>query len=110
MDSVFDLERVSLDGHARVRFVGELDLAEVDQAQVDVIEVLDQSTGVLTIDLSGLTFCDSSGARLLYRIDGEAKARGRTMVLQSPTPAVHRVLDVLGLVQILTIEDELTDA
>ena len=106
MDPVFTVERVSLNGEARVRFVGELDMAEVERAQVEVIEVLDQSSGDLTIDLSTLTFCDSSGMRLLYRLDGEAKARGRTMVLQRPTPAVHRVLSLLGLLQFLTIEDD----
>jgi anti-sigma B factor antagonist len=110
MDSIFDVERVSLDGHARVRFVGELDMAEVDRAEADVVEVLDRSTGDLSIDLSGLTFCDSSGARLLCQLDREARARGRTMVLQSPTPAVHRVLSLLGVVQLVTIEDVCSDA
>src|SRR5690349_21691709 len=97
MDSVFDVEPVSLDGHARVRFVGELDMAEVDRAKAHVIDALDQSTGDLTIDLSAMAFCDSSGARLLYQLDGAAKDRGRAMVLQSPTPAVRRVLNVLGI-------------
>jgi anti-sigma B factor antagonist len=105
MDPVFSVERVSLDGHARVRFVGELDIAEVERAEVDVMQVLEQSSGDLTIDMRRLTFCDSSGARLLYRLDRETKARGRTMVLQSPTPAVHRVLSMLGVVQRLNIED-----
>jgi anti-anti-sigma factor len=72
---------------------------------VDVIDVLDQTTGELTIDLSGLTFCDSSGVRLLYRLDRETKARGRVMVLQHPTSAVQRVLSLMGFVELLTVED-----
>jgi hypothetical protein len=42
---------------------------------------------------------------LLYQLDAEAKNRGRAMVLQSPTPAVHRVLNVLGIDYLLTIKD-----
>jgi anti-sigma B factor antagonist len=105
MDSVFGIERVSLNGHARVRFVGELDMAEVDQAQADMIKVLDQTTGDLSIDLSGLTFCDSSGVRLLYRLDRETKARGRAMVLERPSSAIHRVLSLMGVVELLGVED-----
>jgi anti-anti-sigma factor len=106
MDPAFAVERVSLDGHARVRFVGELDMATSDGAEADVTDVLDQSSGDLTIDLSALTFCDTSGMRLLYRLHRETQARGRTMVLERPTPAVHRVLDMLGLTQVFMIEDE----
>jgi anti-anti-sigma factor len=105
MDSVFDVDRSGVDGQARVRFVGELDMAEVERAHHEVIEALDQTAGALVIDLSALTFCDSSGVRLLFRLDSEAKARGRAMVLQDPTPPVRQVLGLLGVVDRLPIEE-----
>ena len=102
---MFDIDRSQVDGHARVRFVGELDMAEVEQAHDEVVDVLDQTDGALTIDLSSLSFCDASGVRLLLKLDSETKARGRAMVLQHPTPPVHRVFRVLDVVDQLTIED-----
>jgi anti-sigma B factor antagonist len=105
MDPVFDIDRSQVDGHARVRFVGELDRAAVEQAHAEVIEVLDKTAGALTVDLSRLTFCDASGVSLLLKLDSETKARGRVMVLRNPTPVVHRVFRVLDLVDHLTIED-----
>ena len=105
MDSVFYVDRSGVDGQARLRFVGELDLAEVERARDEVVEVLDTTAGVLTIDLSALTFCDSSGVRLLFKLDSEAKERGRTMVLQHPTSAVRLVLRMVGVEELLTIED-----
>ena len=76
-----------------MRFVGELDMAAVEQAHAEVVEVLDQTGGALTIDLSSLSFCDAAGVRLLIKLDSETKAHGRAMVLQHPTPAVHRVCE-----------------
>jgi anti-sigma B factor antagonist len=105
MDPVFDIDKSGVDGHARVRFVGELDMAEMERAHDEVVEVLDQTAGVLTIDLSGLTFCDSSGVEVLFRLDSEAKARGRTMVVQHPTPAVSQVFRLLRVAEVLTVED-----
>ena len=105
MDPVFEIDRSQVDGHARVRFVGELDMAAVGQAQAELIEVLDQTCGALTVDLSSLTFCDASGIGLLLKLDSETKARGRVMVLRHPTPSVQRVFRVLDLVDHLTIED-----
>jgi anti-sigma B factor antagonist len=105
MDPVFDIDRSHVDGHARVRLVGELDMAAVDQAHAELLDVLDQTGGALTIDLSSLSFCDASGVRLLFKLDSETKARGRAMVLQHPTPAVNRVFRALDVVDHLTIED-----
>jgi anti-sigma B factor antagonist len=101
----FGIDRSQVDGHARVRFIGELDIAGVDEAHAEMIEVLDQTAGALTVDLSGLTFCDASGVGLLVKLDSEANARGRAMVLEHPTPFVHRLLRVLDLVDRLTIEE-----
>src|SRR4051794_9649214 len=80
-----------VDGHARVRLVGELDMATVEQAHGEAIGVLDRTAGALVVDLSGLTFCDAAGIRLLLQLDGDTKGRGRTMVLLHPTPFLSRL-------------------
>jgi anti-anti-sigma factor len=105
MDQVFDLDWSQVDGHAEVRFVGELDIATVAQAHAEAIEVLDRTVGALTLDLSDLIFCDASGISLLLQLDSETRARGRLMVLRHPTPFVDRVFKVAGVSESLTIEE-----
>jgi anti-sigma B factor antagonist len=105
MDQQFNLDRSQVDGQARVRFVGELDMASVEQARAEMMEVLDETASAVTVDLGGLTFCDASGVRLLLQLDAESRARGRAMVLRNPTPFLHRVLGVAGVSELLTIED-----
>ncbi len=105
MGPVFEIDRSRVDGHARVRFVGELDLDQAKRAQIEVVEVLDRTAGTLTIDLSDLTFCDSSGIGLLLTLRSEAAARGRAMVLQRLRPTVERVLRLTGVYDSFTIED-----
>jgi anti-sigma B factor antagonist len=104
-DLVFEIDRSGVDGQARLRFVGELDMAEVERARREVLEVLDETAGALIIDLGGLTFCDSTGVHLLFKLDAEVKARERTMVLQDPTPAVREVLRLLGAIDRLTVQE-----
>jgi anti-anti-sigma factor len=104
-DQVFDIDWSQVDGHARVRFIGELDMAAVEQAHGEAIEVLDRTAGALVVDLSRLTFCDASGIRLLLQLDSETKARGRTMVLRHPTTFLDRVFQLAGVSESLTIED-----
>ena len=104
-DQVFDIHWSQVDGQARVRFIGELDMAAVEQAHDEATEVLDRTAGALVVDLSGLTFCDASGIRLLLQLDAETKGRGRTMVLLHPTPFLSRVFDVVGISESLRIKD-----
>jgi anti-anti-sigma factor len=51
----------------------------------------------LVVDLAGLEFIDSSGISELLRVTEEVKGRGQALRLREPTPAVHRVLEITGL-------------
>jgi anti-sigma B factor antagonist len=107
MNAIFEVDRSQVDGQARLRFVGELDIAEAPRAEREALEVFDQTTGVVTIDLSGLTFCDVSGVRVLHNLNCEAMTRGRRFVLEHPSPGMLRVLSALGMLDFFTITDDL---
>lgn len=82
------------DCHALTVYVsGELDAASapglVDQLPDDVAR-----WASVVIDLSGVSFLDSSGAKAL--IDVDRRCGGRLFVRSAP-PAVARVLEILGL-------------
>jgi len=72
---------------------GELDMAMVDAFLENTAGALD-SPGDIVLDLTRLTFIDSSGlkavAELAQRVDGN-------VVFRCPPPNVLRILDILGV-------------
>jgi STAS domain-containing protein len=48
-------------GYQIVSVAGELDIATAEQAYSYISEVIDGRSAPVTVDLSGLTFCDASG-------------------------------------------------
>ena len=84
------------DGNGVVRLIGELDIATVPQASAAVTEACERATNVV-VDLSQLTFMDSSGVRLLLQAWATQHERGGDLILRAPTPTVRRLFDLLGL-------------
>jgi anti-sigma B factor antagonist len=69
---------------------GELDMASAG----DVLAALQDAPadGDLVLDLSGLSFMDSSGLRMVLQL-ANGRADG-VVVLRNPTPAVNRILEI----------------
>jgi anti-sigma B factor antagonist len=59
--------------------------------------------GEITIDVAGVTFMDSSGLRVLVEASSRARAAGGTLVLERPTTAIRRLVEISGLEQHLTL-------
>jgi anti-sigma B factor antagonist len=60
------------------------------------------SGSLVVIDLSQLTFIDSSGLGALHAAKQRAIKNGGTLVVSRPSPTVHRVLEITGLDMWLT--------
>jgi anti-anti-sigma factor len=94
------------DRGVRVVLTGELDIAGAQEADEAVRQAESDGDGVLTIDLSGLTFMDSTGLRLLVAADRRAQEAGRTLrIVRGPDP-IQRVLELTGLGDKLPLVDE----
>ncbi|UDY37581.1 STAS domain-containing protein [Dermatobacter hominis] len=78
-----------LDDGPVVIAVGELDLASTPAFTAALTEALVDERQTLTIDLSGVTFCDSTGLRALLTAPGHRPVR-----LRAPTTSVRRLLDL----------------
>lgn len=83
-----------LDGSGAV-LRGELDLLVYDQVTAELAPLF-EATGDVTVDVSELTFVDSSGIRLFVRLQRALGQRGR-LILRAPTPHVASVFEVAGL-------------
>jgi anti-sigma B factor antagonist len=82
---------------------GELDVATAPELERAVVSALDGQGGEFHLDLSALTFTDSSGANVLLHLHNRLESLGRHVVLLSPTRPVSAVFKVLGLDQVLDI-------
>lgn len=58
----------------------------------------------LIIDCSALSFIDSSGISELLRVRQELQDNGRTLTVSEPSAAVHRVLEITGLLSVLGLD------
>jgi anti-anti-sigma factor len=83
------------EGERSARMTGELDLGTYETAMAELAGLFEAS-GDVTLDLSDLTFVDSSGIRLFILLHQSLGQRGR-LVLHGPTPHVTGILQIAGL-------------
>jgi len=89
--------RTGADGNQVVSVTGELDIATADQAYAYISEVIDSWPTPVSVDLSGLTFCDASGLGVLAKIARHARQAGRQLKLTSVRPSLLKIMRLTGL-------------
>ena len=95
------------DGSAVVHVSGELDLAAAPRFEEAVWSIRD-APGVV-IDLTGCTFLDSSGVRILVKAARETSERGARLDLVAADPAVLRVLEITSVETMAPVHASLDD-
>jgi anti-anti-sigma factor len=88
---------VGANGYQVVSVTGELDIATAEQAYAYISDVIDSLPGPVSVDMSGLTFCDASGIGALVRIARYARQAGRQVMLTSVRPSVLKIMRITGL-------------
>jgi anti-sigma B factor antagonist len=91
-------------GWIRVRPHGELDLASADQLDGKLRELRETGFDQIELDLSSLTFMDSTGLRIVLAWDDVARRDGMHLRLVPGPPAVQRVFEVTGVVDRLPFD------
>lgn len=81
---------------ALVRLEGEIDISCAEWVPGMVTSLLTTGTRSVAIDLSAVTFIDCSGLRVLAQIHALATARSVRCAFVHPSPAVQRVLTLVG--------------
>lgn len=92
------------DGTVSIRLQGELDMSTAPALGRNLTEALDAMSHAISLDLSGLTFLDSTGIRVLMSAHRRAAGQGCAFILRSPQPSVLRVLKLTGIDQLLVID------
>jgi len=97
------------DGFEVVVLNGEVDLSWSQQARRSVLDAL-RSGDPVAVDLSAVSYIDSSGIAALVEGFQQARGKGQRFVLLSPSDAVRSVLKLARLDKVFRLVDSLEDA
>jgi anti-anti-sigma factor len=90
------------------RVIGEIDAHTADVLRAQLLPDADGDD--VRIDLSAVTFIDSSGLRVLLEAHRTLQQAGRRLVLVAPSRHVVRLFEVTGLTGALDVEPPLGTA
>ncbi|MGW4686666.1 STAS domain-containing protein [Streptomyces sp. NPDC004244] len=82
---------------------GEIDPDGAPALHGVLTTALESSGTGLDIDLSDVTFCDSSGLHLLLALGARAHDTGKALVLTAPSDRVARLLDITDARRLFTL-------
>lgn len=81
----------------------EIDLASADQFAAGIAGGFAAGDGPVHVDFSGVTFCDSTGLRILVAAAKQARKAGRQFLVLNPTRHLLIMAEVLGASELLLI-------
>lgn len=104
MNELFKASRESVGGCEVIRAVGEVDLSTTSELQAQ-FDALPESSKVVVVDLSQVTFLDSTGLNALVSAQKRLRMRSddhelRLVVTQ---PQILKVLEITGLSDVFPI-------
>lgn len=99
-------ETVRTADECRLAVTGELDMATGPSLEETARELLRDRPRVLTVDMQGVTFCDSSGIACLIRVQRAVAEVGGRLQLRHVYGLVRRVFDLAGVSEVLGVRDE----
>src|SRR5215210_5690444 len=94
-----DISRVDSADVIAVR--GELDMASALSLAAPLTDLANDGERAVLLDLSRLTFMDSTGMSVLLNARRRLTRQGRDMVVVCPSGAVRRVLEMTSMLETL---------
>jgi anti-sigma B factor antagonist len=87
-----------------ISLVGEFDMSGSERFWSVLSEALAADPRSVVVDASRLDFIDSSGLMAFVRARDAAEEAGASLHVRSPSPALRRVVEILGLEDLLPPE------
>jgi anti-anti-sigma factor len=103
---ILDVTSENRDGLVYVALRGELDLSTVAKVQDELRRAEASGPPLVVLDLSKLTFLDSTGLRCVITADERAREQGRRFVIVRGPDPVQRVFSITRLEEHLEIVDD----
>ncbi len=90
-------------GASAIAVSGELDIETAAQLSEEVEKAVWSSAGAFVLDLTGLTFLDSTGLHALLRARAYLAREDRPLVLICPRGPARRVLDLASVLDTFVV-------
>jgi anti-sigma B factor antagonist len=103
----FELETETEGSSALIKIRGDLDLQVVDQVTEALTAIESDNPDLLVIDLSRVTFMDSTGMAAIAASHVRAIEVGREFAVVRPPAGVRQAFDRTRLDEVITITDDL---
>jgi anti-sigma B factor antagonist len=96
---------MAFDNNGVVILAGDIDLTRTDDLS-DTIEeqIASGSITALTLDMTKLTFMDSTGISLLLKARQLADDKRVALTLRNPPHQTRRLLDLVGVTDLFTVD------
>lgn len=108
--TILEFETRERDDHVHLVLRGELDLSTTEKVETELRRVEESYPPVVVLDLSGLTFLDSTGLRLIVTADQRARQSDRRLTIVKGPATVQRVFSITKLDERLDMVDDVADA
>ncbi len=99
------IEETTVDNEAVFRLHGDLDPHTAPILTSAVNERIEAGDRTVVLDLTGVSFIDSSGLRAMLTAHRELSERDGELRLRNPSQTTMRLLEVTGLVDQLHLEE-----
>ena len=97
----FGVSIVQINGHAKVRVTGGIDLATAPELHRRLEAVIAAGICNLDLDLSDVTFLDSSGLLVLLAVRQSLHDKHQRLNVANPSKPVLRVLELSGMLEVM---------
>jgi anti-sigma B factor antagonist len=103
----FSAKVIGLEGDSLLVLAGELDLATAPELAGVIDQLVAQGPRDVALDLSGLSFIDSSGIAVLVDAQHRLTEQGRHLSIRAARRSALRVFEIAGLVEFLDVQPEI---
>lgn len=108
--TILEFETKELEDRAHVALRGELDLSTAAKVERELQRVEQSGIKLVVLDLSELTFLDSTGLRLIVGADQRARESDRRLAVVKGPATVQRVFTITKLDDRLEMLDSASQA
>ena len=98
------------DGIRLIRLIGALDLSGRYSIEIEFVRQCSGEGVHVLVDVSEVNYISSMGVHMLITSANSIASRGGKMALLSPQPGVLEVLNLTGIVQIISIYSDFESA
>ncbi|MDQ1437653.1 MAG: anti-sigma factor antagonist [Acidimicrobiaceae bacterium] len=89
-----------------MRPTGELDVATAPAFRQMLMDAVNQEPDCVIVDLSGVTFIDSTALGVIVGASKRARLMQVDVVLDHPSPSIRKVLEITGMDYVIAIQPD----